>query len=148
MSEQQHWQEGMKTHENIIFSCAGGLSNTGITSFLASLGAVHELGLEKASVGCLGALPLKLPPVIGKTRAAKKIITVDGCPMECARKTTEQAGFGVTRSIMLVRDIGMKKKALHEDIGQDIKDVMEYISQEEVEKAKNLIVQSIQQEIP
>jgi uncharacterized metal-binding protein len=118
MTEQQHWQEGMKTHENIIFSCFGGLSNTGITSALASLEAVKSLGLDKAAIGCLGALPEKIAPVLGKTKAANKIITVDGCPFECARKIVEQAGFNVTRSIVLVRDIGMKKKGLHEDIGK------------------------------
>ena len=47
MAEEKHWQEGMKTHENIIFSCYGGLSNTGITSALACLEAVKELGLER-----------------------------------------------------------------------------------------------------
>jgi hypothetical protein len=40
----------------------------------------------------------------------------------------------------------MKKKALHEDIGQDLKPVMEYISQDEVQKAKDLIVKSIVEE--
>jgi uncharacterized metal-binding protein len=146
MAQQQHWQEGMKTHENIIFSCAGGLSNTGITSFLACIGAVHELGLDKVGIGCLGALPLRVPPVLGKTKAEKKIVNVDGCPMDCARKTTEQASFTVKRSIVLARYIGMKKKALHEDIRLDLQDIMEYISQEEVEKAKDLLVKSILEE--
>lgn len=146
MKEQQHWQEGMQTHENIIFSCFGGLSNTGITSALASLEAVKELGLEKAAIGCLGALPEKIAPVLGKTKAAKKIVTVDGCPFECARKIVERAGFNVTRSIVLVRDIGMKKKGLHEDIGKDLKGVMEYISADEVKKAKDLIVKTIMEE--
>jgi len=35
MIEEKEWQAGMKTHENIIISCYGGLSNTGITSALA-----------------------------------------------------------------------------------------------------------------
>jgi hypothetical protein len=44
MAEEKHWQEGMKTHENIIFSRFGGLSNTGITSALVSLEVVlHDL---------------------------------------------------------------------------------------------------------
>lgn len=81
--------------------------------------------------------------MIGKTRAAKKVITVDGCPFECARKTVEQAGFKVTKSIVLTRDIGMKKKALHDDIGQDLKGVTEYISTDEMERAKDLIVKII-----
>ena len=143
MREEKHWEEGMKTHENIIFSCFGGMSNTGITSALACLEAVKELGLEKVAIGCLAGLPLQVKPVVGKTRAAKKVITVDGCPFECSRKTAEQAGFKLTKSIVLTRDIGMKKKALHEDIGQDLRGAMEYISAEEVERAKELIVQTI-----
>jgi uncharacterized metal-binding protein len=133
----------MKTHENIIFSCFGGLSNTGITSALACMEAVKELGLEKVAIGCLPSIPLKVAPVMGKTRTAKKVVTVDGCPFECSRKTVEAAGFKVTKSIVLARDIGMKKKALHEDIGQDIKGLMEYVSQDDVKKAKDLIVKTI-----
>lgn len=146
MAEEKHWQEGMKTHENIIFSCFGGLSNTGITSALASLEAVKELGLEKVAIGCLGGLPQKIAPVMGKTKAAQKVVTVDGCPFECSRKITEEAGFKVTKSIVLVRDIGMKKKALHEDIGQNIKGLMQYVSMDEVVKAKDLIVKTIQED--
>jgi len=146
MAEEKHWQEGMKTHENIIFSCFGGLSNTGITSALGSLEAVKELGLERVAIGCLGALPLNVAPVMGKTKAAKKVVAVDGCPFECSRKITEQAGFKVTKSIVLVRDIGMKKKALHEDIGQNMKGLMENVSMDDVKRAKDLIVKAILEE--
>ena len=145
-AEAKHWQEGMQTHENVIFSCYGGLSNTGITSALACLEVVKELGLEKVAIGCLGALPLGVQPVVGKTRAARKVITVDGCPFECARKTVEQSGFTPTKSIVLVRDIGMTKKALHEDIGGDIKGVMEYVSDDEVRRAKELIINTLLEE--
>jgi len=146
MAEEQQWQAGVNTHENVIFSCYGGASNTGITSALASLEAVKELGLQKAAVMCLGGLPTKVKSVLGKTRAAKKIVTVDGCPFECARKIVEQAGFKPTKSIVLTRDIGMKKKAFSEDVGQDIKGVIEYISDDEVKRAKELIVKTILEE--
>jgi len=142
MTEQKEWKEGMPTHENIIFSCFGGLSNTGITSALACMEAVKELGLEKVAIGCLPSVPLKVPPVLGKSKAAKKIITVDGCPFECGRKTIEAAGFKITRSIVLARDIGMKKIALHTDIGKNL-GVSAYIFTEEVKKAKELIIESI-----
>jgi len=51
MAEEQQFQAGVNTHENVIFSCYGGESNTGITSALASLEAVKELGLQKAAGG-------------------------------------------------------------------------------------------------
>ena len=139
------WKEGMPTHENIIFTCFGGLSNTGIVAALASIEVVKELGLDKVAIGCLAGLPVGVSPVYGKTKAAKKIVTVDGCPMECSRKVVEDAGFKVTKSFVLARDIGMKKKALHEDIGGNLKPVMEYVSQEDVEKAKKLIVESLKE---
>ena len=143
MADEQQFQAGVNTHENVIFSCFGGASNTGITSGLASLEAVKELGLTKAAIMCLGGLPTNVKPVFGKTKAAKKIITVDGCPFECARKVVEQAGFKPTKSIVLTRDINMKKKGLSEDIGKDIKGVMDYISDAEVKQAKELIVKTV-----
>ena len=143
MAEEQQFQAGVNTHENVIFSCFGGASNTGITSGLASLEAVKELGLTKAAIMCLGGLPTNVKPVFGKTKAAKKIITVDGCPFECARKVVEQAGFKPTKSIVLTRDISMKKKGLSGDIGKEIKGVMDYISDDEVKRAKDFIVKTI-----
>jgi len=143
MAEQMQWQAGVNTHENVIFSCFGGAANTGITSALASMEAVKELGLEKAAIMCLGGLPTKVGPVLGKTGAAKKIITVDGCPFECSRKIVEQAGFKPAKSIVLTRDIGMRKRGFSEDIGKDVKPIMEYVSAEEVRRAKDLIVKSI-----
>jgi uncharacterized metal-binding protein len=139
----KEWNESMLSHENIIYACFGGLSNTGITAALASLEAVKELGLTKVSIGCLAGLSTKVPPVIGKTKVAKKVITVDGCPMECSRKVVDEAGFKIAKSIVLVRDIDMKKKALHEDIGKNLRSVMEYVLEEDVKKAKELIIESI-----
>jgi len=138
----EEWKEGMPTHENIIFSCFGGLSNTGITSALACMEVVKELGLEKGAIGCLPSVPLKVVSVLGKTKMAKKIITVDGCPFQCSRRTIETAGFKVTKSIELARDIGMKKIPFHTDIGKN-QGLMNYISQEEIEKAKELIIKAI-----
>ncbi|MEM2865850.1 MAG: putative zinc-binding protein [Candidatus Hadarchaeales archaeon] len=142
MAKEGEWQEGMPTHENILFSCFGGLSNTGLTSALACLEVVKELGLEKVAIGCLPSVPLGVKPVLGKAKAAKKIITVDGCPFECARKTIEAAGFKITKSIVLARDIGMKKVALHTDIDKGL-GVEKYISQEDIKKAKELIIKAI-----
>jgi hypothetical protein len=46
VEEGKQWQKGMKTHENLILPCFSSLSNTGITSALASLEAVKELGMK------------------------------------------------------------------------------------------------------
>jgi len=145
MSKEGEWQEGTPTHEVILFSCFGGLSNTGITSALACLEVVKELGLEKVAIGCLPSVPLGVKSVLGKTKAAKKVITVDGCPFECARKIIEKAGFKISKSIVLVRDIGMEKVALHTDIGKGL-GIEKYINQDDVRKAKELIIKAIMEE--
>lgn len=144
MQDKASWKAGVNTHENMIFSCSGGMSNTGITTFLAGVEAVKELGLQKVGMGCLGGAPLKLPSVMGKAAAAKKIVTVDGCQFECSRKLAEAAGIPVYKSIVLTRDVQMKKKSLSEDIGGDMKSVMDYIDAGEVQAAKRLIVDAIE----
>jgi hypothetical protein len=40
MAEEMQFKAGINTHENVIFTCYGGASNTGITSGLAALEAV------------------------------------------------------------------------------------------------------------
>ena len=132
---------------HLVYPCFGGFSNTGLTG-LASLEAVKESGLDKISIGCLSGLSTKIPPVIGKTKAAKKVITIDGCPMECSRKVVEAAGIKITKSIVLTREINMKKTPLNEDLGKDLKPVMQYISDEDIRKAKALIIKSVKEENP
>jgi uncharacterized metal-binding protein len=134
---------GLNTHENIIFACFGGLSNTGITAALASMEVVKELGLKRVGIGCLPGLPVQNPTVHAKAHAAKKVIVVDGCPFECARKVVEAAGVPIAQSIVLTRDIKMAKKSLTEDLGGDIRPMMEYISTADVERAKKVIETAI-----
>lgn len=67
---------------------------------------------------------------------------MDGCPFECARKTVEAAGFIIAKGIVLARDIGMEKVALHTDIGKGL-GVEKYISEDEINKAKELILKTI-----
>jgi uncharacterized metal-binding protein len=68
---------------------------------------------------------------------------VDGCPFECSRKIVEAAGFKPYKSFMLVRDIGMSKKALHEDIGGDLKPLMDYVSPKDIERTKRLVKEAV-----
>ena len=143
MPGEKQKKEGLETHENVIFTCFGGFSNTGITAALASMEAVKELGLDKVCIGCLAALSTNVAPVYAKTKVAKKIITMDGCSKECTRKVVQNAGLEITKSFVLSRDIGMKKRAFSTDIGGNLMPVMEYISEQDVEKAKQLIVEVI-----
>lgn len=95
--------------ENALFVCFGGMSNVGTLTGLAGLEAVKQLEPGQAGIFCLGGLPTQSQSVLDKTRAARRIITIDGCPLNCARKIVEQAGFTPAKTINLVEDCGIKK---------------------------------------
>lgn len=98
-----------KVPENALFVCFGCLSNVGTLTGLAGLEVVKQVGPDKALVFCLGALATEAQIVLDKTRAARRIIVVDGCPLNCASKIVERAGFTPDRIINLVEDCGLKK---------------------------------------
>ena len=122
-----------------IYACFGGFSNTGIATAIASMEAIKEVGLDKVCIGCLAAIPHDVKSVREKNDNARKIITVDGCQMECAKKIVEKTGYKV-KSIVLARDIGMKKKSLYEVIEGNLTD---YVNEEDIQKAKEAIVKAI-----
>ena len=95
--------------KNALFVCFGCLSNLGRITGLAALKVVEEVGIEKANIFCLGALATGGELVIEKTRAVKRIITVDGCSLNCAKKIVEGAGFVPDATINLMEDLRMIK---------------------------------------
>lgn len=97
--------------ENALFVCFGAMSNVGMMTGLAAIEAVKQVDPGKAGIFCLGGLPTQAPSVLAKTQAVKRIITVDGCALNCSRKIVEQAGFTPSRTINLVTDCGIQKKS-------------------------------------
>jgi uncharacterized metal-binding protein len=95
--------------DNALFVCFGGMSNVGTLTGLAGLEAVKQAGPGKAAIFCLGGLPTQAPSVIEKTTNVGRIVVVDGCPLNCARKIVDQAGFHADAAINLVNDCGIKK---------------------------------------
>lgn len=95
--------------ENALFVCFGGMSNVGTLTGLAGLEAIKQAGPGKAAIFCLGGLPTQAPSVIEKTTNVGRIVVVDGCPLNCARKIVEQAGYHPDAAITLVNDCGIKK---------------------------------------
>jgi len=97
--------------ENALFVCFGGMSNVGTLTGLAGLEAVRQVEPGQAGIFCLGGLPTQSKLVLDKTNAARRIITVDGCPLNCSRKIVEQAGYTPYKTINLVENCGIKKGA-------------------------------------
>ena len=95
--------------DSALFVCFGGMSNVGTLTGLAGLEAVKRAGPGKAAIFCLGGLPTQAPTVLDKTSRVERIVTVDGCSLNCAREIVEQAGFRPDAAITLVDDCGIKK---------------------------------------
>jgi uncharacterized metal-binding protein len=81
----------------------------GTLTRLAGLEVVREVGPQDAAIFYLGGLTTDVPTVLDKARAAERISTVEGCPLNCARKIVEGAGFTPDRIINLVQDCGLQK---------------------------------------
>ena len=113
--------------ENALFVCFGGMSNVGTLTGLAGLEAVRRAGPGKAGIFCLGGLPTGAEIVLAKARAVRRIIAVDGCPLNCARKIVEQAGFTPARAINLVQDCGLKKGPPQEYSDEDLETAVQAI---------------------
>ncbi len=131
------------THESLIYTCYGGLSNTGLLAGLAALEAVKQAGLKKACISCLASLACGDEMAHEKSRAAKRIITVDGCPKECAKRLVEKAGYMPTASITITRDTDIAKISFSRDLDNEPKSIMEYISPGELENVTELIVHAM-----
>ena len=88
----------------LIFSCSGG-SDVGA---LADLAARQMTRDGTGKMYCLAGVGGQIPGILSTTRGAAKILAIDGCPLNCARKILEGAGFSGFEHLCLA-DIGFQK---------------------------------------
>ena len=88
----------------LIFACSGA-ADVGKISDLAA----RQLTAEGAGkMFCLAGIGGRVSGIMETTRAATAILAIDGCPLDCAKNTLEQAGFTNYEHVQL-SDLGMKK---------------------------------------
>jgi len=73
----------------LIFPCSGA-SDVGELTDRAARQMTRD-GAGK--MYCLAGIGGRVDAIMETTGAAAKVLLIDGCPQECARKTMEQAGF-------------------------------------------------------
>ena len=88
----------------LIFSCSGA-ADVGHVSDLAARQLTRE-GVGK--MFCLAGIGGRVSGIVASTEAASAILAIDGCPLDCARKTLEEAGFTQYGHLQL-SDLGMEK---------------------------------------
>ena len=77
------------TASKLIFPCSGASDVGDLTDRAARQMTRDQTG----KMYCLAGIGGRVNTILETTKAAAKILVIDGCPQECARKTLEQAGF-------------------------------------------------------
>jgi uncharacterized metal-binding protein len=88
----------------LIFSCSGAADVGNIADLTARQLTKEGLGKMFCIVGIGG----QAEPILTATQKASSLLAIDGCPLDCAKKTLEKAGFCNVTHIR-VTDLGMDK---------------------------------------
>lgn len=89
---------------SLLFACSGAADVGEIADQAVRLASKNGVG----KMFCLAGVGGRVSGIVKSTEAAAKIVAVDGCPLNCARKTLEEAGFGNFAHIQL-GDMGFVK---------------------------------------
>jgi uncharacterized metal-binding protein len=88
----------------LVFACSGAADVGAVTDW-----AARELTVENCGkMFCLAGIGGRVPPILEATRAAKRLVALDGCPLDCARQTLAAAGFTPAVHVR-VTDLGFNK---------------------------------------
>ena len=91
----------------LIFPCSGASDVGGLSDR-----AARQMTLDLAGkMYCLAGIGGRVEGILRNTKAAAKVLVIDGCKEECARKTMELAGFSGFTHLQLERDLGLEKGA-------------------------------------
>jgi uncharacterized metal-binding protein len=88
----------------LIFACSGA----------ADVGKISDLAARKLTADgagkmfCLAGIGGRVSGIMETTRVATAILAIDGCPLDCAKKTLELAEFTRFEHLRL-SDLGMEK---------------------------------------
>lgn len=63
---------------------------------------------DKAWMSCLAGIGGRVSGLMANAAAAPALLAIDGCPLDCAKKTLELAGFANVKHVR-VTDLGFKK---------------------------------------
>lgn len=88
----------------LIFSCSGAADVGAVVDQAARRLTREGLGKMYCTVGLGG----RIPSILETTATASTLLALDGCPLHCARRSLEEAGFSDLIHVCIA-DLGMKK---------------------------------------
>ena len=92
------------TAPKLVFPCSGASDVGGLTD-----SAARQMTLDRTGkMYCLAGIGGRVEGIMANTKAAARVLVIDGCKEECARKTMELAGFKDFQHLKLA-DMGFEK---------------------------------------
>ncbi len=88
----------------LVFACSGA-ADVGAIADQAARKITRE---GKGKMFCTVGIGGRVSGIMETTKAADKILAIDGCPLNCAKNCLEQAGFANFAHLKLA-DLGMEK---------------------------------------
>jgi uncharacterized metal-binding protein len=88
----------------LIFACSGAADVGEISDRAARKMTKTDIG----AMFCLAGIGGRVEPIMQKTKSASKILAIDGCNLDCVKKSLELAGFTKFEHLR-VTDLGMEK---------------------------------------
>jgi uncharacterized metal-binding protein len=92
------------TAPKLVFPCSGASDVGGLSDQAARQMAKDGTG----KMYCLAGIGGRVDGIMANTRGAARVLVIDGCPQECARKTMELAGFKGFEHLKLA-EVGYRK---------------------------------------
>lgn len=104
----------------LIFACSGGAD----VGHLSDIAARKMMADGCGKMFCLAGIGGRVEGILQTTKDADKILVIDGCPVDCAKKTLEEAGInnftqlqvtalGFEKGKSVVDDTAIRKVADH-----------------------------------
>jgi uncharacterized metal-binding protein len=75
--------------DTLIFSCSGGAD----VGYLSDAAARQIMKDGNGKMFCLAGIGAEVEGILKTTTDAENILVIDGCSVDCAKKTMELAGF-------------------------------------------------------
>jgi uncharacterized metal-binding protein len=119
--------------EILIFPCSGG-SNVGQIANQAGV-KLTQNGMGKFF--CLAGIGGHVGGMVESTKVRNMLVVIDGCPVACAKKTLEHAGFPVDEYVQ-VTDLEIEKTHDLSPIPSDVEKVVDHLSNR-ISKRRNLL---------
>ena len=88
----------------LVFPCSGASDLGGLSDRAARQMTLDQTG----KMYCLAGIGGRVEVILANTKAAARVLVIDGCKEECARKTMKLAGFKNFQHLKLT-DMGFEK---------------------------------------